>query len=78
MTIEEFKKIIEKENKIAVAATRNDDVYIIDQNEKKVLAWISGEKADFFTIFSCLSDRKSWETINNFSETLPNDRGLSR
>ena len=50
MTIEEFKKIIEKENKIAVAATRNDDVYIIDQNEKKVLAWISGEKADFFTI----------------------------
>ena len=76
MTIEEFKKIIEKENKIAVAATRNDDVYIIDQNEKKVLAWISGKEADFFTIFSGLSGRTSWGAINSYAETLPNERGL--
>lgn len=76
MTIEEFKKIIEKENKIAVAATRNDDVYIIDQNEKKVLAWISGKEADFFTIFYGLSDRDSWGAVNSYAETLPNERGL--
>lgn len=76
MNIEEFKKIIEKENEIAVAATRNDDVYVIDQNEKKVLAWISGKESNYFTIFSGLSDRKSWNAVNDFAETLPNERGL--
>lgn len=76
MNIEEFKKIIEKENEIAVAATRNDDVYVIDQNEKKVLAWISGKESNHFTIFSGLSDRKSWNAVNDFAETLPNERGL--
>ena len=76
MTIEKFKKIIEKENEIAVAATRNDDIYIIDQNEKKVLAWISGKESNFFTIFSGLSDRESWGAVNSYAETLPNERGL--
>lgn len=77
MKIQDFRNIVEKENnQIAVATTGNRDVYVIDSNEMKVLAWICGEEANHFTIYSGLSDRKSWETVNNFAETLPNERGL--
>ena len=81
MTIKEFEKIVKKENnQIVVAISGNEDVYVInsDEDEMKILAWICGSEADHFTIYSGLSDRESWETINNFSETLPNERGLSR
>lgn len=77
MNIKEFKKIIEKENnQIAVATSGNKDVYVINSDEMKILAWICGAEANHFTIYSGLSDRKSWKTINNFAETLPNERGL--
>ena len=76
MTIQEFKNVIEKGNQIVVATSGNGDVYIIDSDEMKILAWICSAEPDHFTIYSGLSDRESWETINNFSETLPNERGL--
>ena len=79
MTIKEFEKIVKKENnQISVATSGNEDVYVInsDEDEMKILAWICGSEADHFTIFSGLSDRKSWETVNSYAETLPNERGL--
>ena len=77
MTIQEFKNIIENENQIVVQDD-NKDVYVIDLNNKEVLAWVSGSATEYFTIYSGLSDRKSWGAINDFSETLTNERGLSR
>ena len=81
MTIQEFKKIIVKEdNQIVVAISGNEDVYVInsDEDEMKILAWICGSEADHFTIYSGLSDRDSWEAVNHFAETLPNKRGLQQ
>ena len=79
MTIEEFKKIIVKEdNQIVVTQDDSGDVYVIDKNEMNVLAWICGKEADHFTIYYGLSDRKSWNAVSHFAETLPNKRGLQR
>lgn len=79
MTVNEFKNIIQKEdNQIVVAISGNEDVYVInsDEDEMKILAWICGSEADHFTIYSGLSDRKSWNAVYEFAETLPNKRGL--
>lgn len=79
MTIKEFEEIVKKENdQIVVAISGNEDVYVInsDEDEMKILAWICGAECDHFTIYSGLSDRKSWNAVNHFSETLPNKRGL--
>lgn len=77
MTIQEFKKIIKKEdNQIIVTQDDNGDIYVIDSNEMKILAWICGEESDHFTLYSGLSDRKSWRAVNDFAETLPNERGF--
>lgn len=79
MTIKEFEEIVKKENnQIVVAISGNKDVYVInsDEDEMKILAWICGSEADHFTIYSCLSDRKSWNAVDEFAETLPNKRGF--
>ena len=77
MTIKEFKNIISKENdQIVVTTSGNEDIYVIDKDKMKVLGWICGTEPDHFTIYSGLSDRKSWNAVNRFSETLPNERGL--
>ena len=79
MTIKEFEEIVKKENnQIVVAISGNEDVYVInsDEDEMKILAWICGSEADHFTIYSGLSDRKSWNAVYEFAETLPNKRGL--
>ena len=79
MTIQEFKNIIRKEdNQIVVVQDDNEDIYVIDSNEMNVLAWICGAEPDHFTLYSGLSDRASWRAVNNFAETLPNERGLSQ
>lgn len=77
MTVKEFKNIIQKEdNQIVVTQDGNGDIYVIDSTEMKVLAWVCGAESDHFAIYSGLSDRKSWNAINDFGETLPNERGL--
>lgn len=79
MTIKKFKKILKKEdNQIVVTTSDNEDVYIIDSDKMEVLAWICGEGSNHFTIYSGLSSRASWNAINDFAETLPNERGLSQ
>lgn len=77
MTAKEFKKIIEKEiNQVAVAQNDNGDVYVIDADNLKVLAWICGKEAEHFTSYSDLDNSESWMALIDFSETLPADRGL--
>ena len=77
MTIQEFEKIVKKENnQIVVTQDNGGDVYVIDIKEMKILAWICGKEANYFTIYHGLSDRKSWKAVNSFAETLPNERGL--
>lgn len=77
MTIKEFEDIVKKENnQIVVTQDDSGDIYVIDSDKMKVLAWICGKESNHFTIYSGLSDRKSWNAVNHFAETLPNDRCL--
>lgn len=76
MTILEFKNIIKREDNVVVTQDYKGDVYVIDSNKMEVLAWICGKESNHFTIYSGLSDRKSWNAVNDFAETLPNERGL--
>lgn len=79
MTIQEFKNIVKKENnQIVVTQDDKRDVYVIDSDKMDVLSWICGKDPNHFTVYSGLSDRRSWNAINDFAETLPNDRGLSQ
>lgn len=78
MTIKEFENVIQKEDNIVVTTSDNGDIYVIDSDKMEILAWICGEESNYFTIYSGLSDRKSWNAVNDFAETLPNDRGLSQ
>lgn len=77
MKAKEFKKIIEKEiNNVAVAQNDNGDVYVIDADNLKVLAWICGKEAEHFISYSDLDNSESWMALIDFAETLPADRGL--
>lgn len=77
MTAKEFKKIIEKEiNPVAVTQNDNGDVYVIDADKMKILAWICGEEAEHFVWYSDLDNSESWKALIAFAETLPADRGL--
>lgn len=77
MTAKELKKIIEKEiNPVAVAQNDNGDVYVIDADNLKVLAWICGKEAEHFNSYSDLDNSESWMALIAFAETLPADRGL--
>lgn len=79
MTAKEFKKIIEKEiNQVAVAQNDNGDVYVIDADNLKILAWICGEEAEHFISYSGLDNPDSWTALISFAETLPAERGLPK
>lgn len=79
MTVKEFKEIIEKEvNPVAVAQSDNGDVYVIDSENLKILAWICGEEAEHFTSYSGLDNSDSWTALISFAETLPAERGLPK
>lgn len=77
MTVKEFKEIIEKEvNPVAVAQSDNGDVYVIDYDNLKIIAWICGEEAEHFFLYSGLDNSDSWTALIAFAETLPSERGL--
>lgn len=79
MTIQEFKDIIKKEvNHVTVAQRDNGDLYVIDTSNMKILAWICGKETDHFVSYYGLDNSESWAALITFSETLPNERGLSR